>query len=124
VHPQVNEKRLPHVEKFYRERLRMSRVLTLLITLYAGAALAQAPDTRSELDKAYYDAIEAQRALQALEAKRDQGAEPQEGERTGNIGGGSRLNENYQARQAALDKEVETARKRYEAALRRWNDLK
>lgn len=102
----------------------MSRILTLLITLYAGAALAQAPDTRSELDKAYYDAIEAQRTLQALEAKRDQGLEPEAGERTGNIGGGTRLNESYMARQAALDRDVENARKRYEAALKRWNDLK
>ena len=47
------------------------------------------------------------------------------GERTGSAaGGGSRPNENYFARQAILEQEVESARKRYEAALKRWNDLK
>ena len=102
----------------------MSRVLTLLITLCAGGALAQAPDRSADLNRAYYEAIEAQRALQAMEARREQAAEPEAGERTGNIGGGSRLNENYFARQEILDKEVAAARQRYEAALKRWNDLK
>jgi hypothetical protein len=38
--------------------------------------------------------------------------------------GGSRLNEAYLARQALLEQEVAAARKRYEEALKRWNDLK
>ena len=33
-------------------------------------------------------------------------------------------NENYFARQAILEQDVEGARKRYEAAMKRWNDLK
>jgi len=109
----------------------MKRLLTLLITLCASvcvsASFAQAPapvDTRSALDKAYEEARAAQLALQAAEAKRDQGAEPQAGERTGNVTGGSRLNENYMARQAALEQEVAAAGKRYEDAMKRWNDLK
>jgi hypothetical protein len=120
----VNEKRLCHVKKFYRERVRMNRLLTLLITLYASAALAQAPDTRSALDRAYEEARAAQLALQAAEAKRDQGVETQEGERTGNANGRSRTNENYFARQALVEQEVAQARKRYEDAMKRWNDLK
>jgi len=106
---------------------RMRSFLTLLVTLYASAALAQqaAPvDTRSALDKAYEEARSAQLALQAAEAKRDQGAETQGGERSGTAAGGSRPNENYFARQAVLEQEVMQARKRYEEAQKRWNDLK
>jgi len=102
----------------------MSRLLTLLITLCASAALAQAPDTRSALDKAYEDTRAAEIVLRAAEAKRDQGAEPEPGERTGTVGGSSRLNEAYFARQNALDQEVAEARKRYDEAMKRWNDLK
>lgn len=105
----------------------MSRILTLLLTLFTSAAFAQAQpplDRAAELDKAVEDARSAQLALQAAEAKREQGAEPQLGERTGNARGGSRLNENYMTRQAALDQEVADARKRYEDAMKRWNDLK
>jgi hypothetical protein len=127
VHPQMNENRLPHVEKFYRERMRMSRILTLLLTLFASAVFAQAQpplDRSAALDKAVEEARAAQLALQATEAKREQAVEPQLGERTGNAGGGARLNENYMARQALLDQEVAQARKRYEDAMKRWNDLK
>ena len=106
----------------------MRPFLTLLITLFASAALAQATapaqDPRSALDKAYDEARAAQLALQAAEAKRDQGAETQEGERTGSATGGSRPNGNYFARQAILEQEVSQARKRYEDAKKRWNDLK
>lgn len=105
----------------------MRRLLTLLLALCASAALAQAEpqdDRRSQLDKAYEQARAAEAALHAAEAKRDQGVEPQEGERSGTASGGSRLNDSYQARQAALEREVEAARRRYEEALRRWNDLK
>jgi hypothetical protein len=119
----VNEKRLCHVEKFYRERVHMKRFLILLVTLCASAAAAQTPEP-SALDKAFEDARTAQLALQAAEAKRDQGAETQEGERTGSAAGGSRPNQNYFARQAILEQEVAQARKRYEDAMKRWNDLK
>jgi hypothetical protein len=123
----MNENRLPQVEKFYRERMRMSRILTLLLTLFASAVFAQAQpplDRSAALDKAVEEARAAQLALQATEAKREQAVEPQLGERTGNAGGGARLNENYMARQALLDQEVAQARKRYEDAMKRWNDLK
>lgn len=51
----------------------------------------------------------------------------------GTAGGGSaankpgrrtRLSDEYLERQAQLEREVELARKRYEAAVKRWNDLK
>ena len=102
--------------------MRVIRILMLLFALYAGAAGAQAE--RSALDDAYQQMRAAQLALQQTEARRDQGASPQEGERTGTAGGSSRLNEAYFARQALLEQGVELARKRYEDALKRWNDLK
>lgn len=100
----------------------MIRILMLLFALYAGAAGAQAE--RSALDKAYEEANAAQLVLQQAQARRDRGAVPEEGERSGTVGGSSRLNEAYFARQALLEQEVELARKRYEEALKRWNDLK
>ena len=42
----------------------------------------------------------------------------------GTASGGSRPNEQYFGRQAQLEHEVELARRRYEAAQKRWNDLK
>lgn len=99
----------------------MKRFLVLLVMLVASAVGAQ---ERSALDKAYEEARAAQNALQAAEARRDQGVETQGGERTGSATGGSRPNQNYFARQIVLEQEVEAARKRYEEALKRWNDLK
>ena len=101
----------------------MKRFLILLVTLCASVAAAQTT-APSALDKAYEEARAAQTALQAAEAKRDQGAETQEGERTGSAAGGSRPNSNYFARQAILEQDVAAARKRYENAMKRWNDLK
>ena len=48
----------------------------------------------------------------------------QEGDRQGTASGGTRPTEQYLTRQQQLEREVELARQRYEAALKRWNDLK
>ena len=104
----------------------MKRILLLAVFLAAagGVAAQNAPNRSAELDKAYEDARTAQIALQQAEARRDQGVESQAGERSGTAAGGSRPNENYFARQAILEQDVMQARKRYEDALKRWNDLK
>ena len=102
----------------------MNRTLALLFVLCAGTALAQELDRSTALNQAYENARAAQQALDAAEAKRSLAEEPQPGERSGNAGGGSRLNDNYFARQQTLDGEVDAARKRYEEAMKRWNDLK
>ena len=94
----------------------------LLSFLLAGTAVAQ--DRSAQLDKAYQEARTAYNALKAAESRRDQGVESQPGERAGSAAGGSRPTESYFARQAALEQEVELARRRYEAAMKRWNDLK
>ena len=85
--------------------------------------MAQANRT-TELDKAVEDARAAYLALQEAEKRRDAGIESQPGERQGSAAGGSRPNEQYFGRQAQLEQEVELARRRYEAAVKRWNDLK
>ena len=85
--------------------------------------MAQANRT-AELDKAVEEARAAYLALQEAEKRRDAGIESQPGERQGSAAGGSRPTEQYFGRQAQLEQEVEFARRRYEAAVKRWNDLK
>jgi hypothetical protein len=97
----------------------------LLLALSIVVATAAAAQNRSaELDQAYEEARAATLALREAEARRDQGIESLPGERQGSAAGGSRPSENYFARQAQLEQEVELARKRYAAAMKRWNDLK
>ena len=103
---------------------RLGLVFSIIAALvFAGSTAAQ--NRSAELDKAYEEARAAYLALQEAEKQRDQGREPQSGERLGTAaGGGSRPSEQYWARQAQLEQEVELARRRYEAAQKRWNDLK
>src|SRR5688500_18975744 len=108
-------------KKFYRKRP-MKALIVVFAVLVAGVAAAQ--DRSSELDKAYEEARAAAIALKDAEARRDQGIEPQEGERLGTSSGGTRPTPQYLGRQQLLEHEVEMARRRYEAALKRWNDLK
>jgi hypothetical protein len=96
----------------------------VLVLLLGVCASVSAQNRSSQLDQAYDEVRASYTALQQVLARRDQGIESQPGERTGSAAGGSRPNENYFARQAILEQEVELARKRYEAALKRWNDLK
>lgn len=105
----------------------MSRlVYTVLFAACVFATAVSAQQNRSaELDKAYEETRAAYLALKDAEQRRDQGIESQPGERQGTAAGGaSRPTEAYFARQALLEQEVELARKRYEAAVKRWNDLK
>ena len=96
-------------------------VLTVVVAT-AGAAAAQ--DRSSALDKAYEEARAAAAALKEAETRRDQGVEAQEGDRQGTSSGGTRPTPQYLGRQQLLEQEVEMARRRYEATLKRWNDLK
>ena len=100
----------------------MKRLLAIALVSIATAVAAQ--NRTADLDCAYEEARAAYTAYQHALARRDQGVDSQPGERTGSAAGGSRPNENYFARQAILEQEVEAARKRYDAAMKRWNDLK
>jgi len=100
----------------------MKPLLVVFLALAAGVAGAQ---TRtSELDRAYEEARAAALALKEAEERRDKGIEVQEGDRQGTASGGTRPTPQYLGRQQLLEHEVELARRRYEAALKRWNDLK
>ena len=85
---------------------------------------AAAQDRGAELDRAIEEVQAADKALKEAEQLRDLGVEPQEGERVGTVDGGNRLSSEYEQRQARLAADVEYARKRLEAAQRRWGDLK
>ena len=100
----------------------MKRLALALLLAASTAVVAQ--NRSSELDQAYEEARAAYNALRQAETRRDQGIESQPGERQGSAAGGSRPNENYFARQAILEQQVELARQRYETAMKRWNDLK
>ena len=99
-------------------------IYALAIALLLCSAGAAAQNRSTELDKAYEEARAAYNALQAAETRRDAGAESLPGERQSSAAGGSRPTGNYFARQAILEQELELARRRYETAMKRWNDLK
>jgi hypothetical protein len=102
----------------------MRRFALALLIAVCSTAMAQTPTRSAELDKAVEEARSAYLALQEAQKRRDAGVESEPGERTGSAAGGSRPNEQYIGRQAMLEHEVELARRRYEAAAKRWNDLK
>jgi hypothetical protein len=102
----------------------MRRFALALVLAVCSTAMAQTPNRSAELDKAVEDARAAYLVLQEAEKRRDAGVESQPGERQGSAAGGSRPNEQYFGRQAQLEQEVEFARRRYEAAVKRWNELK
>ncbi|HKX37358.1 MAG TPA: hypothetical protein VJN20_01745 [Burkholderiales bacterium] len=97
----------------------------LLAALLTTSSILLAQDRSTELDKAYEETRAAYLALKEAEKRRDEGVESQAGERLGTAaGGGSRPTEQYFGRQVQLEQEVELARRRYETAQKRWNDLK
>ena len=100
----------------------MKRFAFIALLLLALPAAAQ--NRSADLDRAYEEMRAAYLSYQATLARRDQGIESQGGERTASAAGGTRPNENYFARQAILEQQLEIARQRYDAALKRWNDLK
>jgi len=72
-------------------------------------------DRRRNVQDAESDVIKAEMLLEDAKKRQQAGVEPLPGERTGNAGGGSRLNEHYLARQQRLKEDVAEA----EAMLKR-----
>jgi hypothetical protein len=81
--------------------------------------LEQANKRLAELDRAAADIVSAFNALRAAEARREQGVEPLEGERSGR-----RFRPGYWERQQALQRDVEEAQARLDDALARRNALR
>lgn len=96
----------------------------LIVALLTTSSLVFAQNRSAELDKAYEEARAAGLALKEAEKRRDEGVEAQAGDRQGSATGGTRPTEQYLGRQMQLEMDVEQARKRNDAALKRWNDLK
>ena len=86
--------------------------------------MAQQINRSAELDKAVEDTRSAYIALQEAEKRRNEGIESLPDERQGSAAGGSRPTDEYRGRQAQLEQDVESARRRYDYAVKRWNDLK
>jgi Domain of unknown function (DUF4124) len=79
---------------------------------------APAADNRAQRLRAATQEVEAAtQALAQARARLDTGKEPLPGERTGTAGGGSRLNEDYDARQAANQRAVADAEARLQRAV-------
>ncbi len=76
---------------------------------------APASGNKKTLDQATSDVIRAEMFLEDAKKRQAAGVEPLPGERTGTVSGKSRLNEEYQARQRLLAKDVAYA----EAALKK-----
>jgi hypothetical protein len=110
------------------KRFAFASLILIAATAFAQsvppAAAPQAPSRIAELDQAYDEMRASYAALQQATTRRDQGLESLPGERQASAAGGSRPNENYFARQGILEQDVIFAQRRYEAALKRWNDLK
>ncbi|HEY9531189.1 MAG TPA: hypothetical protein VIQ55_07350 [Burkholderiales bacterium] len=100
----------------------MKALAVVFSVLLTSTAAAQGGP--KALDRAYEEARAAYLALREAEARRDAGVAAQEGDRQGTASGGTRPTEQYLGRQGLLEQEVEMARRRYEATLKRWNDLK
>lgn len=85
---------------------------------------AGTPPTRAvSLDRANAEVMRAEMLLEDARKRQQEGVEPLPGERTGNVGGGSRLNELYHARQQALAEEVTQADAALQAAIARRDTL-
>jgi hypothetical protein len=78
--------------------------------------LEQANKRAAQLDRATADIVTAFNALRAAEARREQGVEPLEGERSGR-----RFRPEYWERQQALQRDIEEARAQLDDALARRN---
>jgi hypothetical protein len=81
-------------------------------------------ERESQFQQAQANLNDARANLAAAERQLAEGKEPLPGERTGNVGGGSRLNESYWARQQANEAAVAAARQAVQNASNALNQLR
>ena len=81
-------------------------------------------DRRNKLDLADVRVAAARKGLEAAERALEAGREPLPGERSGNVGATSRLNEGYFQRVAGLEKAVADARQEIDDALKERNQAR
>ena len=105
--------------RFGRER-RLAGIGGLIPqALYDFGRAAQADKRAAALDRAMADIVTSFNALRAAEARKEQGIEPQEGERQGR-----RYRPEYWQRQQELQRDIDEARARLNDALERRNALR
>lgn len=75
-------------------------------------------------EDAQTDVTRAEMLLEDAKRRLADGAVPEPGERTGTVSGKSRLNQNYMARQDALERDVERARLNLERAKNERNNMR
>lgn len=88
------------------------------------AATERARDRLLALDRVDMEIKSAARAVERAQEQLELAAEPQGGERTGNAGGGSRLNDAYFTRIGALQAQLEAAKQRLDDAYAKRNELR
>jgi hypothetical protein len=87
--------------------------------------VAVSPEAKKmSLDEATAEVIRAEMLLEDAKRQQEAGVEPLPGERTGNVGGGSRLNEAYYERQKLLAKYVHYAEEALKKAIQDRNRLR
>ena len=93
----------------------------LAASAFAGAHAESVDQSWRRVDR---EIVSADKALARSEKALQEGRAPLPGERTGKVGGGSRLNEAYFHRLRALQTAVERAKQRLELAYAARNALK
>ncbi len=81
-------------------------------------------ERQAALDRADAEIKAATTAIERAEQRLAEGEEPLPGERTGNATGGTRLNDLYVGRVAAIQQQLEAARARLDAAYAARNSLR
>ena len=87
-------------------------------------AVAPAETRKMSLDEATAEVIRAEMLLEDAKRQQEAGVEPLPGERTGIVGGGSRLNEAYHERQKLLAKYVNYAEEALKKAIQDRNKVR
>ncbi|HXR57686.1 MAG TPA: DUF4124 domain-containing protein [Burkholderiales bacterium] len=117
----VYSDKLPHGTKAQKELApdsALSVVPPPLATADTGKADQRIATQLSRRDQLWQERKMALARLQAARSAKADGEEPQAGERTGRVGGGSRLNDAYWARQGRLQHEIDTAQRDLDRAER------
>lgn len=117
----VYSDKLPHGTKAQKELAPDSELSVVTPPASVAGRSAQVAESQitgqlARRDQLWRERNLAQANLDAARRAKADGEEPQPGERIGKATGGSRLNENYWARQDLLDRAIDSAQRRLERA--------
>ena len=121
----VYSDKLPHGVKAEKELTadsELSVVAPPVAMADTGKANERITQKLSGRDELWNQRNQALARVQAARTAKADGEEPQAGERTGRVGGGSRLNDAYWARQGRLQREIDLAQRDLDRAERSLRD--